>query len=114
MTLASLRARHFANNVFDTAKFAQTVTIKNAAGTTYAPAAIVRRKESVRTDDNGRTYLYETAVVVVQQSDLPSKPDIGWSLYLSGDGKAFMYALEATIDDLTYTLTFDRITYKVS
>lgn len=114
MTLATLRARHFANNVFDTDRFAQTVTIKTAAGVEYTPAAIIRRKEEPRETDAGGVYLYETATVVVTKADLPSKPDIGWTLYIDGDDKAYMYALEATIDDLTYTLTFERITYKAS
>lgn len=114
MTLATLRALHFTNNVFSTDKFAQTVTIKTAAGVAYSIPAIVLRKEEMRTSEAGQTYLTETATVTVKQSALPSKPDLGWTFYASGDAKAYMYALDCVIDDLTYTLTFERMAYKAS
>lgn len=114
MTLATLRALHFDNNVLNTSRFAQTVTVKTAAGVEYSIPAIVRRKEEMRDNEAGQTYLFETATVTVKQSALPSKPDIGWTLYVSGDAKAYMYALDGIIDDLTYTLTFERVAYKAS
>ena len=114
MTLAALRERHFDNNVLNTSRFAQTVTIKTAAGVVYSIPAIVRRKEEMRQSEAGQTYLLETATVTVKQAALPSKPDLGWTFYAAGDTKAYMYALDGVIDDLTYTLIFERITYKAS
>jgi len=114
VSLAALRALHFDNNVFSTSRFAQTVTIKTAAGVAYAIPAIVRRKEEMRTSEAGQTYLFETATVTVKQAALPSKPDLGWTFYAAGDTKAYMYALDGVIDDLTYTLTFERMAYKAS
>jgi hypothetical protein len=114
VSLATLRALHFTNNVLNTSRFAQTVTIKTAAGVAYFIPAIVRRKEEMRQSEAGQTYLLETATVTVNQAALPSKPDLGWTFYAAGDPKAYMYALDGEIDDLTYTLIFERVAYKAS
>lgn len=109
MALSDVRSRHYTNNVLDTSKFAQTVTIVSSAGTEYEVPAIVRRKDVERHDaETGAVIITEQATVTVLRSALPSKPSQQWRVYVSGETRAYMYSLDAQIDDYVYILQFER------
>lgn len=108
MSFATLRSRHYTNNVFDTDRFAETVTVKDDSGNSYSVAAVVRRRDFPVEDDVGGIALREEVAATILRSDLPSKPSLKWRLLLSGDDQAYMFSLEQSINDHVYVARFSR------